>query len=509
MFGNDSSLNIIVRLQDQASKQLDALSAKFGGFQKKLDPAIGASTKLAIGMGAAGTAMGAFGFQAVKAAASMEQSMIAFETMLGSADRAKSFYADLAAFAKKTPFTLTGLETASKQLLAYGFAQEEVLPNLKNLGDIAAGVGMDKLPNLILAFGQVKAATRLTGMELRQFTEAGVPLLDQLAQQMGKPVSAIQEMVSAGQIGFPEVEKALAALTGEGGRFNDLMDKQSKSLGGMWSNLQDAWEQFMRGEGQKLIEWAKIFVAILIDLVQNKLPPLINAIASVVDWFGKHKEVLIIVAGAITGALVPALIALATTFFTVVIPAFAAAAVALAPFIIGGAIVGGIVAGGLYIYKNWEMIQQKLVAVWAAIKGAFAGGVNYLIGLAEGWANAWVKAVNTIIGALNKIKVSIPGWVPGIGGKSFGINLPLAPEVKLPRLEHGGVVPGARGTPVPIIAHGQERIIPAGRGGMGATTVTVNINNPTVRNDGDLATMKRMIDDAMRGLMRDHKLATI
>uniref|UniRef100_UPI002B1DFA00 tape measure protein n=1 Tax=Pseudomonas atacamensis TaxID=2565368 RepID=UPI002B1DFA00 len=83
------------------------------------------------------------------------------------------FTKELTKFAASTPFELKGLETASKQLLAYGFEQKQVLPNLKALGDIAAGVGMDKLPQLILAFGQVKAATRLTGNELRQFTEAG------------------------------------------------------------------------------------------------------------------------------------------------------------------------------------------------------------------------------------------------------------------------------------------------------------------------------------------------
>lgn len=82
--------------------------------------------------------------------------------MIGSAKEADSFVKDMISFAAKTPFEIKGLETASKQLLAYGFNQKEVLPNLKNLGDIAAGVGMDKLPQLILAFGQVKAATKLT-----------------------------------------------------------------------------------------------------------------------------------------------------------------------------------------------------------------------------------------------------------------------------------------------------------------------------------------------------------
>jgi len=94
-------------------------------------------------------------------------------------------------FAKKTPFTLQGLENETKKLLAYGISQKEVMADLKVLGDIAAGVGMDKLPNLTLAYGQVRAAGRLTGMELRQFTEAGVPLLEELSKVTGM---AVQDM---------------------------------------------------------------------------------------------------------------------------------------------------------------------------------------------------------------------------------------------------------------------------------------------------------------------------
>jgi hypothetical protein len=104
------------------------------------------------------------GTAAVKAAADFEQSTVAFTTMLGSAERAKKLLEDITAFALKTPFQLKDVETGAKQLLAYGVSADNVLTNLKQLGDVAAGVGMDKLPNLILAFGQVKAATRLTGM---------------------------------------------------------------------------------------------------------------------------------------------------------------------------------------------------------------------------------------------------------------------------------------------------------------------------------------------------------
>lgn len=190
-----------------------------------------------------------------------EQTAIAFETMLGSAELAKQKLEELKDFALNTPFELTGLKDMAKRLLAFNFSADELIPTMKALGDISSGVGTDKLPQLILAFGQVKAATKLTGMELRQFTEAGVPLLDELAKVLGKDVKQIQAMVTAGQIGFPDVQKALFSLTGEGGRFFNLMEKQSKSLLGLWSNLKDWINLLAIDLGNELMPMAKELMA--------------------------------------------------------------------------------------------------------------------------------------------------------------------------------------------------------------------------------------------------------
>jgi len=358
-------LQFIIDAENRIGNAVGQAQAQLDKLQSNIERSADASRKVAFALAGATAALGAFGISALKSAGEMEQTKIAFETMLGSAEKANQLYSDLVKFAAKTPFELKGLETASKQLLAYGFTQEQLLPNLKALGDIASGVGMDKLPNLILAFGQVKAATKLTGMELRQFTEAGVPLLGMLAEQMGKPVSAIQEMVSAGEIGFPAVQQALMSLTGEGGRFNNLMEKQAKSLGGMWSNLQDAWEQFLRGQGSKLLEWGKRFVAMITDIVQNSLPKWIEGIEKIIKFFEEHTTAIYIVAGAIMGALVPAIYSAAL--------AFASAALALAPFLIGGAIIGALVAGIVWIVQNWDMIKAKAMEIWNAITAYLSG----------------------------------------------------------------------------------------------------------------------------------------
>jgi len=246
-----------------------------------------------------------------------EQTKIAFETMLGSAELAEEKLKELKEFALKTPFELVGLKDATKRLLAYGFEADRLIPTLSALGDISAGVGQDKLPLLILALGQVRAAGKLTGMELRQFTENGVPMLEQLSKTLGKPVKEIQAMVSKGQIGFGDVEKALFSLTQEGGRFFNLMAKQSKSLLGLWSNFQD-WVGMLAvdiGDGllpvakelmAEFLEWANInrdliktnlteFVVNLSDMVfglVNIIKALYKVMYPVVQLFGGWNNAL-------------------------------------------------------------------------------------------------------------------------------------------------------------------------------------------------------------------------
>lgn len=455
-------LTILVRAKDEASHSLERLGFSFQNAEK-------ASSLFAGGLAAGGLAVGALGGMALKAAADMEQMRIGFTTMLGSAKNADVFIRDLVDFAKKTPFELKGLQQASQQLLAYGFTQKEVLPNLKNLGDIASGVGMEKLPNLILAFGQVKAATRLTGMELRQFTEAGVPLLDMLAKQMKVPVSEIQKLVEKGKVGFPEVQQALASLAGEGGRFNNLMQNQSKSLNGMISNLKDAWNIFLMGEGQQLIEWGKVFVALATDIVQNHLSNWVKKIEEVIKYFKSHKEALIIVAGAITGALIPALYA--------AVSAFVVLAASLAPFIIGGAIIGGIVAGAYWIVTHWDLIKQKTIAVWTSIKDFFAAVWEEIKKLFNDSVNWIIGKIQPLLDIIDKVKSagsSIGNTFKNVSS-SFGFGGARA---------EGGPVSGS--SAYLVGERGPELFVPSSGGSiipnnkLGGSTINITISGNTL-----------------------------
>lgn len=397
----DAQLRAVITAEDRASKviaqvgtSMEAVGTSLTSVSSKLRDMDVLFKGMTIA-GAAGVgAIALLGKSALSAAADYEQSQIAFTTMLGSADKAFSFMRELAAFAKKTPFTLVGIEDAAKKLLAYGVTQDKVLPNLKVLGDIAAGVGTDKLPQLILAFGQVRGAGKLMGTELRQFTEAGVPLLEELSKVTGLSVQDMAGNVGHLGITFEQVEQALTNLTQGGGRFSDLMDKQSLSLKGMMSNLEDSWEMFMRTHGQKLLPLAKEVV----DALRNIL-------IKVGEFIDQHPKIaaaalaitgglsaVLLVAGSI-GLILPTLI----TGFTQL-----GAAVKLTgevitflttnPAALWLVAIGLIVAGLILLYKNSEDFRNAvngLVDKVQEISGKFI---------------EWVKNSDEVKGAIQTLK---------------------------------------------------------------------------------------------------------
>ena len=391
-----TNIGIIVSVVDKASSGLKKIEYSLRGVTHRIEEASRASTRVAAGLAAVGAAGGALGYKMLKAAADMEQTQIAFETMLGSAQKANAFIKDLTDFAKRTPFEMKGLEDASKKLLAFGIDAKNVLPDLKALGDIAAGVGTEKLPFLINAFGQVRAKGRLMGQELLQFTEAGVPLAEELAKTFGKTTAEIQDMISKGQVGFEDVRKALQNLTSEGGRFNNLMDKQADSLNGMISNLQDAWDIFLRNEGKALIDWAKRFTQALIYVVQDVLPAFIGKIKAVSEWLTKHKFVLALVAGAILGALVPAVVSLTASMTALAVATIAA----LWPYMAIGAAIGALIYLVAKLYTHWEELSQLAIDIWGAIAEEIKSRVQAIV---DGVLYAWQLVKSATMAALNFI----------------------------------------------------------------------------------------------------------
>lgn len=177
-----------------------------------------------------------------------QQFEIAFETMLGSGQKAKGMISDLANLAASTPFDMKGVVNGAKQLLAYGFAANEITDTMRRLGDVSAGLGLN-LQDLTWLYGTTMVQGRLFTRDLMQFTGRGIPLTEELAKQFGVTKDKVLELVTAGKVGFPEVKKAIESLTNEGGKFGGLMEKQSHSITGQISNIQDSIEMAINDLG--------------------------------------------------------------------------------------------------------------------------------------------------------------------------------------------------------------------------------------------------------------------
>jgi len=266
-------------------KAVDDFSSTFNKASTGMNLLAGAAKLGVAAIAGAGIAIAAVGVSSLKAAGDFEQTQIAFTTMLGSADKANEVLGELADFAKKTPFTLTGIEGSSKQLLAMGIETDSLMPTLKALGDVSAGLSVP-LERLALNFGQVKAQGKLTGRELRDFAIAGVPLTAELAKQLNVSEASISEMVSKGEIGFDKVEQAFIAMSSAGGKFENLMAKQATTVQGKFSNLQDTFELIQRDIGAAFLpaiaNLADVFLEDLLPAIQPLIPIIGEFLASAI-----------------------------------------------------------------------------------------------------------------------------------------------------------------------------------------------------------------------------------
>ena len=179
-----------------------------------------------------------------------QQLEVAFKTMLGSAEQADALMQQLTQTAATTPFGLEDVAQGAKQLLAYGFEAEKVNETLIRLGDIAAGLSVP-LNDLVYLYGTTMAQGRLYTQDLNQFTGRGIPMISELAKQFGVAESKVKELVEAGKVGFPEVQKVIESLTDEGGKFGGLMEAQSKTITGQISNIEDAISMMFNELGQQ------------------------------------------------------------------------------------------------------------------------------------------------------------------------------------------------------------------------------------------------------------------
>lgn len=208
--------------------------SSFGSSMLSMASGVGLATAGMFGLTSAASLVSS----AVERASNMEQAEIAFGVLFKSVSTAKTVLSGLSDFAAETPFELPELTSAAKSLAAFGIAANDVVPELRMLGDISAGIGAP-ITEIATLYGKAKVQGRLFAKDINELTGRGIPVIGELAKQFGVAENKVQDLVTEGKIGFPEVQKAFQAMTGSGGQFEKLMEKQSKSLGGIWSTLKD------------------------------------------------------------------------------------------------------------------------------------------------------------------------------------------------------------------------------------------------------------------------------
>ena len=181
--------------------------------------------------------------------AEMEQHTTSLEVMLGSASKASAMIEKMRDFAAKTPLTLENVISGGSLLMSYGVDESNLIDTMTKLGDLASG-NAEKMDRITLAYGQMLAKGKVTGEELMQMTEAGVPLQTALAESIGVTGEEFSKMVSKGEVGIDALNKAITGLTTGNGKFAGMMEKQSQTMQGMLSTLQDNLSEFMRKMGE-------------------------------------------------------------------------------------------------------------------------------------------------------------------------------------------------------------------------------------------------------------------
>ncbi len=231
----------------RVTKDFDALATKISKYVSEQEAAKKATQDTSSGMGdmqkllmkiGGTTAIIGLGKQIMDVRNQFQQLEIAFGTMLKSQEKAAILMKDLTKFAAETPFGLQSAASGAKQLLAYGSTSDTVIRELTMLGDVAAGTGQ-QIGDLVYLYGTLRTQGRAYLMDIRQFAGRGIPIYDELAKVLNTSKDKVNEFVSAGKVGFKEVEQAFKNMTAQGGLYGGLMEAQSKSIGGRLEALKD------------------------------------------------------------------------------------------------------------------------------------------------------------------------------------------------------------------------------------------------------------------------------
>jgi len=241
-----------------------------------------------------GIAAGQFIGDSINKSLERQQIQTSFNVLTGSAKAGQELSGQLVKYAKDTVLGPEVFKDA-QTMMGFGFKSTEVMPNLKMLGDVSMG-NSQKLESLTLAFSQTRAAGKLMGQDLLQYISAGFNPMEEISKRTGKSMGQMRKEMEGGNISFAMVQQAFKDATGEGGKFNKMLETIAQTPAGKMQALTGTWNEFKVSAGtafMPLVSMALDFATKLLPKIEGLLTPLTNGIQLGMDLFNKYKPDII------------------------------------------------------------------------------------------------------------------------------------------------------------------------------------------------------------------------
>nr|BDD43946.1 hypothetical protein 10 [bacterium] len=337
------------------------------------------------------------GALALKTSANFETLRQSMDILNGSVEEGAFNFERLQKFSAKTPFQLNDLAKAQNTLQGFGMEADDAFNSIKQIGDIASVTGGD-IQSIAVAFGQSAAEGKLLTRDIRQLINQGVPATKLLAKSMGVAQDEIFAMAEAGEITFPKLQKAFADATRDGGMFANGMEKQSKTLAGVFSTLKDNVSIALAELGNSLNETFNItgLVGKITTFVQNVVSKF-NALPQSVKKIGFIIAGILGASGPVMvalSAMIPAITAIGSAFMALVSPV---GLVVGAIFAVGGAVA--------YIWDNWKAVKERIsdISWW---KNVLIQMMQWMIEYSP--ISLFIKGINKVLQYIGKDPIGNP-----------------------------------------------------------------------------------------------------
>lgn len=244
-------VKIRITSEDNTKKGIDSAEKNLGGLEKAGD-AFAKKFLTGAAFAGAGLALANFGKDAIMAAADFEVVNTQFEVLTGNAEEAGKMLKEITELAGSTPLETKALQENAKQMLSYGIATEDILPNLRMLGDLTGG-NAEKMGFMTMAFSQMSAAGKANLVDIKQMINAGFNPLQEIARTTGDTYAQVMEKFEAGEISMEMIRNSMVTATSEGGRFNGMMEKLGETFTGRLAAFGDAVNILMIKIGEMLL----------------------------------------------------------------------------------------------------------------------------------------------------------------------------------------------------------------------------------------------------------------